>query len=752
MKFDTPAGPNQIDRQTVVGKPHPRIEGRLKTTGTAVYSYENHAVAPNAAYGYIHGAGIAKGRITTIDVSLAKRAAGVIAVITAHNAGLTEASGFYVARTLAGPNVDHYHQAVALVVAETFEQARSAAGLIRVSYERQAGAFNLAAESVEAKPHKDQPDVRIGDFESAFAAAAVKVDETYTTPDQSHMMMEPHATIASWSDDTLTIWSAQQIVGWSQRDLAAKIGISADKVRVVSTFVGGGFGGKGSVCSDAVLAAIGAKAIGRPVKVALSRTLMPNNTSHRPATIQRVRLGAQADGKLVAIGHETLSGNLAGGKPEIAAAQTELLYAAANRLNLTRLAVLDLPEGNAMRAPGEAPGMMALEIAMDELAEKLGIDPLELRIINDTQVVPSDPKAGSSTDQQSAADVENDRSASPRPFSMRNLVQCLRLGAEKFAWNERMAKPGARRDGDWLVGMGVASAVRGSPILPAGARATLDGKGIVTVETNMTDMGTGSYTIVGQTAAEMMGLPLERIVVKLADTNFPDSFGGGGQAGAATVTAGVYAACQKLRDAIVTQLGFNSADVDFIDGEVRAGNRRASLARAAEAGAITVEDKIEYGDLSKRYEQQTFGAHFCEVGVNRWTGEVQIRRMLAVCAAGRILNPLTARSQVIGGMTMGAGAALMEELAVDERHGFFVNHDLAGYELPVHADIPHQQVIFLDEVDATMSPVKAKGVGELGISGVAPAIANAVYNATGVRVRSYPITLDKYLDKLPPVS
>ncbi|WP_373928774.1 aldehyde oxidoreductase molybdenum-binding subunit PaoC [Sphingomonas aerolata] len=733
MKFDTPAGTNPIDRQTVIGKPHPRIEGPLKTTGTAVYSYENHAVAPNAAYGYIVGAGIAKGRIVSIDTAAAKAAPGVLAVITADNAGPVKASGFYVAKPLAGPEIDHYHQAVALVVAETFEQARAAAGLVRVDYTRGTGAFDLLAARAGAKPHQRQPDVRIGDFDGAFAKAAVKVDEVYTTPDQSHMMMEPHATIARWDGDELTIWSAQQIVGWARRDLANKIGVPQDKIRIVATYIGGGFGGKGSVCSDAVLASLGARAAGRPVKVALPRTLMPNNTTHRPATIQRVRLGAGKDGRLVAIGHETLSGNLPGGGPENAAAQTELLYAGANRLNLTRLAVLDLPEGNAMRAPGEASGMMALEVAMDELAEKLGMDPVALRILNDTQVVPSDKPEET-------------------PFSTRELVQCLRTGADRFGWKMRDPKPGTKRDGQWLVGMGMASAIRGAPIMPAGARVTLDAKGMVTVESNMTDMGTGSYTIIGQTAAEMMGVPLDRVIVKLADTRFPDAFGGGGQAGAATATAGVYAACVKLREAVATALGFNSGDVEFTDGEVRAGNRRVSLAGAAKAGPITAEDKIEYGDLSKRYSQQTFGAHFCEVGVDAWTGEIRIRRMLAVCAAGRILNPTTARSQVIGGMVMGAGAALMEELAVDKRFGFFVNHDLAGYEVPVHADIPHQDVVFIDELDPTMSPLKAKGVGELGISGVAPAIANAVYNATGIRIREYPLTLEKHLDKLPQVA
>ncbi|WP_028967945.1 xanthine dehydrogenase family protein molybdopterin-binding subunit [Sphingomonas phyllosphaerae] len=747
MKFDTPAGINPIDRERVIGRPHPRIEGPLKTTGRAVYSYEQHDAAPDAAYGYVVGSAVAKGRIARMDTSAAEGAPGVLAVVTAANTSPVKASGFYKAKPLAGPDIQHYHQAIALVVAETFEQARAAAQLLRVDYSRVDGAFDLTAARAGASRPKDKPDIRIGDVDKALATAAVTVDSTYTTPDHSHMMMEPHATIARWDGDQLTLWSAQQIVGWAVRDLSGKIGVPPEKIRIVASYIGGGFGGKGSVNSDAVLAALGARKANRAVKVALTRPLMPNNTTHRPATIQRVRLGAGRDGRLTAIAHESWSGNVPGGMAEAAADQTEMLYAGANRLIATRLATLDLPEGSAMRAPGEASGMMAIEIAMDELAEKLGMDPVELRIRNDMQVVPADPGRGG-TDPQGGTS-QADKSAGPKPFSTRQLVQCLRTGADRFGWSKRSGVPAARREGNLLIGMGMASAIRGAPIQAAGARATLRTDGLVSIETSMTDMGTGSYTIVGQTAAEMMGLPLDRVVVRLGDSQFPDSFGGGGQAGAATVTAGVYAACVKLREAVASRLGVNSADAEFTDGEVRSGNRRVPLKDAVKAGPITVEDRIEFGDLSKRFEQQTFGAHFAEVAVDAYTGEIRLRRMLAVCAAGRILNPLTARSQIIGGMTMGAGAALMEELAVDKRFGFFVNHDLAGYEVPVHADIPHQEVIFLDELDPTMSPLKAKGVGELGISGVAPAIANAVYNATGVRVRDYPITLDKHLTRLP---
>ncbi len=297
--------------------------------------------------------------------------------------------------------------------------------------------------------------------------------------------------------------------------------------------------------------------------------------------------------------------------------------------------------------------------------------------------------------------------------------------------------------------MGVAAAFRDNLLMKSAARVRLDRRGIVTVETDMTDIGTGSYTVIAQTAAEMMGVPLDKVVVRLGDSSFPVSCGSGGQWGGNNSTAGVYAACMKLREAVAQKAGFDARDAVFADGQVRSGSRSIPLAEVAGDRGLVAEDFIEFGDLDKRFQQSTFGAHFVEVGVDAATGETRVRRMLAVCAAGRILNPKTARSQVIGGMTMGVGAALMEELAVDKRLGFFVNHDLAGYEVPVHADIPHQEVIFLDETDPVSSPMKAKGVAELGICGVAAAVANAIYNATGVRVRDYPITLDKLLKQLP---
>jgi xanthine dehydrogenase YagR molybdenum-binding subunit len=736
MKFDTPATTNPIDQLKVVGKPTDRIDGPLKTTGTAPYAYERHDVAPNPAYGYIVGSPIAKGRIRSISLGDAKAAPGVITIVTWQNAGTLAKSQSNTAKLLAGPEIQHYDQAVALVVAETFEQARAAARLVRVDYVREQGRFDLAAQ-LESAPltggssgegSASPPVHRLGDFEGAFAAAPVKLDERYSTPHESHAMMEPHATIAAWQGDSLTVWTSNQMIAWAVRDLADTLLIPREKIRVISPYIGGGFGAKLWIRSDALLAALGARAAGRPVKVALSRAQVINNTVHRSATVQRIRLGAGRDGRLSAIAHESWSGNLPGGKPETATDQTRLLYSGANRLTSMRLAVLDLPEANAMRAPGEAPGLMALEVAMDEMAEKLGLDPIEFRILNDTQVDPEKPE---------------------RPFSQRHLSECFRLGADRFGWTKRNAAAGKTRDGRWLIGMGVAAAFRNNLVMASAARVRLDNRGTVTVETDMTDIGTGSYTIIAQTAAEMMGVPLDKVVVRLGDSSFPVSAGSGGQWGGNSATAGVYAACTKLREAVVQKLGMSAAGAVFADGQVRSGGRGVRLAQAAAAGEIVAEDGIEFGDLGKTHQQSTFGAHFVEVAVDAATGESRVRRMLAVCAAGRILNPKSARSQVIGGMTMAVGAALMEELAVDKRYGFFVNHDLASYEVPVHADIPHQEVIFLDETDPMSSPMKAKGVGELGICGVAAAVANAIYNATGVRVRDYPITLDKLIAHLP---
>ncbi|MBW4329268.1 xanthine dehydrogenase family protein molybdopterin-binding subunit [Stakelama sp. CBK3Z-3] len=730
MEFNAPAGKNLFDTAKVVGKATPRIDGPLKTTGTAPYAYERHDVVAGQAYGWIVGSAIAKGRITSMDVEDARNAPGVIAVIAAPETKPVGTSQYNHAPLFGGNEIAHYHQAIACVVAETFEQACAAAHLIRTRYQRSDGDYDLAKAKPDAPlADGDKAPHTQGDFDAAYKAAPVTIDATYHTPDESHAMMEPHATIASWEGEKLTVWTSNQMIQWGKEALGKILGIDPENIRLDSPYIGGGFGGKLFIRADAVLAALASKAARRPVKIALQRPLMFNNTTHRPATIQRIRLGARSDGTITAIAHENWSGNITGTDGENGTAQTPKLYSGDNRMTANYIATLHLPEGNAMRAPGEAAGHLALEVAMDELADALKMCPVELRLRNDPAAqVPGNPK---------------------KRFSERNLARCLREGAERFGWSKRKGEPGQVSEGRWLIGMGVAAGYRGAPIRKSAARVRLEQDGMLVVETDMTDIGTGSYTIIAQTAAETMGMPLEKVRVELGDSRFPVSSGSGGQWGAASATAGVYAACVNLRRAVGEKLGFDGDSATFADGNVRAGDRNFAL---RDAGMLSADGKMTYGDFQKEYDLGTYAGHFCEVAVDRYTGESHIRRLLSVCDAGRILNPLSARSQVIGAMVMSAGAALMEELTVDARFGYFVNHDLAQYEVPVHADIPHQDVVFLDTLDPVMSPIKAKGVGELGICGPGAAVANAIYNATGVRVREYPITLDKYLDRLPQVA
>ena len=742
MKFDTPAGPNATDQQKILGRPLDRLDGPLKVSGLAHYAYEYHDVAPNAAYGVMVTSAIAKGKISAIDTLDAERAPGVLLVLTHRNTPKQfgkpekpskdqEGKGEHAAPQLQGTEIKQYGQAVAFVVADTFEQATAAAALVRVRYDLAKGAFSLDAAKSSAKPAEGAKDADVGDFTGAFSAAAVKIDVTYTTPNQAQSMMEPHATLALWEGDHLTVYTAHQIVHWSTDGVADTLGIPHEKVRSVAAYIGGGFGSKLENYGDVILSAVAAQKLGRPVKCAITRSQTYNHTTHRPPTIQRLRLGADRDGKLTAVGHTTWTGDQEGERGEHATEQSRLMYAGANRDLKTLLTTLDLPKGGSMRAPGEAVGLLALECAMDELAEKLGMDPVELRIRNDVQY---DPTEGPQ-----------------RKFSDRKLIECLRMGADAFGWSKRQAKPGQVRDGDWLIGHGVSAGIRNNLVMPSGTRVTLRRDGSLLVETAMTDIGTGSYTVNGQTAAEMLGLPLDRVEVRMGDSRMPKGAGSGGSWGGNSSTAGTYAACMALRAAIAAKAGLG-ADPVFADGRAYSGNRSVTLAKLASGGDLTATDEMTYGDLTKTFAQASFAAHFCEVGVNLATAETRVRRMTSAFSAGRILNPKTARSQCLGGMTMGIGAALMEELIVDERFGYFVNHDLAEYQVPVHADIPDLEVLFVASEDDKSSPMKARGVGELGICGVGASVANAVHNACGVRVRDFPLTLDKILAKLPPVS
>ncbi|GGR19445.1 xanthine dehydrogenase family protein molybdopterin-binding subunit [Deinococcus ruber] len=730
MKFSKPAGINPIDNQKVVTRPHVRLDGPLKVSGKATYAYEYRG-EEQAAYGYVLSAGIAKGTIESMDLSRAEAAPGVLLVLTHENMPEQGKSETPVPQQqkaspqLSGPDVSFYHQAIAFVVAKSFEQARAAANMIEVKYTPAKGHYELDKQLKAAKPDEDSEDSVVGDFEQAFRAAPVKVDLTFSTPDQSQSPMEPQASLASWDGDQLTVYTSHQVVHWVQAGLAATLKIPKKNVRILSPFVGGGFGSKLLFFADIVLASVASRLLGQPVKTALTRPQYYNATSHRPATIQRVRLAADRNGQLLAVGHDTWSGNLPGGEGEPAADQTKLLYAGEHRLIRTRKTELDLPPGASMRAPGEAVGLLALEGAMDELAEALDLDPVKLRIINDVQ---HDPEKGPQ-----------------RPFSSRRLVDTLYVGADRFGWDKRQKQPGQVREGEWLIGMGMASAFRANMVQPSGAKVILQPDGTLAVETQMTDIGTGSYTILGQVAAEMLGLPLEQVTVRLGDSDYPQAAGSGGSFGANSSASGVYAACTALRNSISQRLGFAVASTTFEDGAVKCGDQQVPLTEVAGNDGLSAEDTMTWGDLTEQYAQASFGAHFAEVAVNSVTGETRVRRMLSVVAIGRVMNPVTARSQCLGGITMGIGSALMERLEVDPRYGLFINHDLAEYQVPVHADIPDLDVVFLEDLDDKSSPIKAKGMGELGICGVGAAVANAMYNATGVRLRDFPLTLDKVL-------
>jgi xanthine dehydrogenase YagR molybdenum-binding subunit len=732
MEMNSPIGSNALDvgMQGIVGKPLDRVDGRLKVTGGARYAFEMQQAG--AVYGFVVEASIGKGKIRSIDTRDAEKAPGVILVLTHLNAPQQGTGNHHEAHpVLTGPDVTRYGEPVAFVVAESFEEARAAAYLVRVDYDRAPGRYALSDNLRQARaPHPADgaaPDSTVGDFAGAFASAPAKIDVTYTTPLQSHAMMEPHATLAMWDGDKLILHTANQMLNQGQKAVATTLKIPMENVRLISPFIGGGFGGKLWVNADAFLAAIAARKLKRPVKIALTRQQIFHVTTHRSNTIQQIRLGAERDGRLVAIGHDVFSGNLPTEQTyEGAALQTRTLYAGANRLTRHRLAPLDIPVASSMRAPGEAVGLLALESAMDELAEKLDIDPIELRMRNEPT---EDPEKHI-------------------PYSSRHLIACLQEGARRFGWDKRTAKPGQVHDGRWLVGMGVAAATRGNPLRLSKANVRLTPDGIATVRMAMTDIGTGTYTILTQIAAEMLGLPPERVRVELGDTSFPEAAGSGGSFGAASSGSALFEACDSLREKLARLAGMDPQTARFANGNIESGEQSKLLTDIVGAG-VDADGEIKPGLTSKDYSQQSYGAHFAEVGVDQDTGEVRLRRMLGVFAAGRVLNEKTARSQAIGGMVFGVGAALQEAMTLDPRFGYFVNHDLAEYHVPVHADIPAIDALFLPELDNKSNPLKSKGIGELGICGAGAALANAIHNACGARIRDFPITLDKVLSSLP---
>ena len=722
-----------LDRgvQDVIGKPLDRIDGPKKVSGKATYAAEY--ALDNVAYGFLVRATVGAGKITKLDAEAAKAMPGVIDVITDYATFLRnpQQGGETSAPTQGVEDVAYHGEIIAIVVAESYEEARDAAHHVKVDYAPGEGRYSFLAHREEAekpKPQQIPPHHKQGDIDKAMAAAAHTVDVTYTTPSQNSAAMEPHASLAIWEDGALTLYGAYQMPSSDKQQLAKSLGVSADKVRIVAAFVGGGFGSKLGIAPESVAAAIAAKRLNRPVKAVMARQQVFDATVRRSNTEQRMRLGADADGKLTAIGHETITSNLPGEDFfEPAGMATHFLYEGENRLITHDIVRLDWMLAGSMRAPGEAVGLIALEGAIDELAETMGIDPIELRRRNEPE---QDPEK-------------------KIPYSSRSLIPCLDRGAKAFGWSQR--KPaGTDRRGDWLYGIGVASAARSNMLQKSAAKVSIDGQGKAHVETDMTDIGTGTYTILGQIAAEILGLPLEDVIVHLGDTDAPPGAGSGGSWGAGSSGSSVYLACEALRGQIAKAIGVDEGAMTLKDGRVIADNRSVPLAELVGEG-MEATGQIAPGHQEKTFNQASYGAHFAEVAVNVVTGEVRVKRMLGVFTAGRILNEKTARSQCLGGMTFGIGCALTEELIHDPRNGKIVNRDLGEYHVPVNADVPQLEVDFLHERDIQANPLHAKGLGELGICGAAGAIGAAIYNATGVRVRDYPLTLDKLLEGLPAV-
>lgn len=694
-------------RPRAVGSPMERLDGPAKVTGTARYAFEHPLEDPL----YVHPvqSPVARGRITTVDVEAAAGCPGVACVLTHHDAPRLQDTGDRELAVLQSGRIAFRGQFVGAVVAKTPETARYAAGLVRIDYEDEPHDVELRADRDDLyTPDAVNPafatDSDQGDVDAAMAEAPVTVDVVYTTPMQHNNPMEPHTTVAVWEPGSgvrLLLYASTQGAHTVRTTLAPLFGLDEDQVRVISPHVGGGFGAKGMPHAHDVLAALCAKAVpGRPVKLALTRQQMYPLAGHRTPTIQRLRLGCDADGRMSAVAHEVVERTSRVKEfAEQTATGTRMMYAAPNRRTSHRLAALDVPVPSWMRAPGECPGIFALECAMDELAVACGLDPVELRVRNDP---PEDPETG-------------------RPWSGRRLVECLREGARRFGWDQRPTAPGTRREGDELVGLGVAAATypyysaRGSQAL-----VRYDGEGRWTVRIGAADLGTGTWTTLTQVAADALDVDPEDVTLLIGDTALPPATVAGGSSGLASWGSTVVAAVRTFRD--------EHGDEPDPGAESRSGTPKNP-------------------DL-KKYALHSFGAHFAEVRVDADTGEIRVPRMFGLFSAGRIVNPRTARSQFLGGMTMGLSMALHEHGVLDPRTGHVVNNDLADYHVAAHADVRDLDAAWLDEDDTHANPMGSRGIGEIGIVGSPAAVVNAVYNATGVRVRDLPVTPDKLLDGL----
>ncbi|MFI0806501.1 xanthine dehydrogenase family protein molybdopterin-binding subunit [Streptomyces echinatus] len=683
---------------TALGAPAERREGRQKVTGAARYAAEY--ALPGRAHAWPVPAAVARGRVTGVDTSAALALPGVLAVLTPGDAAGLAAPEDGTLAVLRSADVPHRGWCVALAVAETPETARAAARAVRVTYGTEAHHVDLTEDA----PGGYEPDevaggpgrVEHGDPEAAFAAADVRVDVTYRVPPLHNHPMEPHATTAHWEGDRLTVYTSSQGGTTVRATLAQLFRLPEERITVVAEHVGGGFGSKGTPRPDVVLAALAARHTGRPVTLAYPRRLLPTVVGHRAPTVQRLRLGAGADGRLTALLHEvTTHTSHVREFVEYAAVVSRVMYATPALLSTHRVVPLDVPSPSWMRAPGEAPGMYALESAVDELADALGTDPVELRVRNEPRREPG----------------------SGKPFSSRHVVECLREGARRFGWAGRDPRPGVRREGPLLVGTGVAAATYPFQVAPSTATAEARPDGTFVVRVNAADIGTGARTVLAQIAADALGVPLERVRTEVGHSDLPPAPLAGGSCGTASWGWAVHEAC-------------------------------ARLAAHPEEGPTVHADTTGEADADSPYARHAFGAHFAEVAVDTVTGEVRVRRLLGVFAAGRILNARTARSQFTGAMVMGLGMALTEHSTLDPAFGDFPESDLASYHVPVHADVPDIEADWLDEDDTHLNPMGSKGIGEIGIVGTAAALGNAVHHATGIRFRELPLTPDRILARL----
>jgi xanthine dehydrogenase YagR molybdenum-binding subunit len=756
---------------SIIGKPVNRVDGILKVTGQAKYAAEyKHS---SMAYAFPVMSKIASGTIAAIDSSAAEKAPGVITVLTHKNALRLQPidvdqsikTGSLLGELLLplqDTKIFYANQYIGLVVAETYEQARYAAQLVKVDYNETKPAIDLDKEPKVNSTSPRAKQIIVGNPTEAFDSAPIKINRVYTVATENHHPMEPHSMIAAWEGEKLTVYNATQGVHSSQHLIAQTFGISKENVRVIAAFIGGAFGTKAMFWAHEPLTVMAAKVVRRPVKFVLTRPMMQHCTGNRGATKQTLYLGASRDGKLVSRRHitDTYVARLDDRRTEyleLAGANTSSTYACPNIEITHQVALLNVNSPTPMRAPGEAPGLFALESAMDELAYELKIDPVELRLINYGEVNP----------------------INKLPYSSKHLKECYEQGAAKFGWNKRKSDPRQIRDGQWLVGYGMATALYPGYRSTSSARVRVNSDGTVSVQTAAHDLGTGTYTIVAQTAAEFLRVPVEKVKVALGDTSLPASTLAGGSRTAATVVPGVWAACEALRKKFFELAATKNnssvfsgkaiADVELKDGglflksEKDKGETFQAILKAAKMDSIeecvTVnpegqksnepcfvsEISADQNADTKKWDFHSFGAQFVEVGVNEDIGTVRIRRVLSYHDCGRIINEKTARSQAFGGVIFGIGMALTEESHYDPRNGRFVTRSLVDYHVPVNLDVPSIEVYFTNKPDYKNNPLGVRGVGEIVATGVAPAIANAIFNATGKRLRDLPITPDKLL-------